>query len=157
MSCFDHFDSSFGDGYYAGTYDDGGCNDSVTDNSDHVLVTSGEDMHNDSGIVHYHDDYHYPAEMDNMHMYGDTGYLDMQGNAHEIMNYRDPLLHSAEYRCNPFDVTGGSEHQHYPGCGHQWHNHKRVHVDGYVRDDGTYVEEHWRTAPDGDFSNNISK
>lgn len=29
-----------------------------------------------------------------------------------------------------------------------------VHVDGYTRSDGTYVNEHYRSAPDGDPYNN---
>jgi hypothetical protein len=31
-----------------------------------------------------------------------------------------------------------------------------VHVNGYYRSNGTYVAPHYRSAPDGDFSNNWS-
>ncbi len=31
-----------------------------------------------------------------------------------------------------------------------------VHVDGYYRSDGTYVQPHWRTSPDGNLYNNWS-
>jgi hypothetical protein len=31
-----------------------------------------------------------------------------------------------------------------------------VYVEGYYRNDGTYVEPHWRSDPDGDISNNWS-
>lgn len=31
-----------------------------------------------------------------------------------------------------------------------------VHVDGYTRKDGSYVQPHYRSSPDGDFSNNWS-
>lgn len=31
-----------------------------------------------------------------------------------------------------------------------------VYVEGYFRSDGTYVESHYRSAPDGEFNNNWS-
>lgn len=31
-----------------------------------------------------------------------------------------------------------------------------VHVNGYTRKDGTYVQPHYRSSPDGDFGNNWS-
>jgi hypothetical protein len=31
-----------------------------------------------------------------------------------------------------------------------------VHVRGYYRSNGTYVQPHWRSSPDGNFSNNWS-
>ena len=31
-----------------------------------------------------------------------------------------------------------------------------AYVDGYTKRDGTYVQPHWRSAPDGDRSNNWS-
>lgn len=87
-------------------------------------------------------------------IYGGDDYLSFEGNSHDILNYNDPLAHSHEYLCNPFDITG--KHIHVPGCGHMSANPDLVHVDGYTRADGTYVEEHWRTAPDGDPTNNFS-
>lgn len=49
----------------------------------------------------------------NMHMngmimpnvLGSEDYLSMRGNAETILNYQDPLAHSAEYRMNPFNVS----------------------------------------------------
>lgn len=35
-------------------------------------------------------------------------------------------------------------------------NSDLVEVDGYERADGTFVEAHVRTAPDGDLTNNLS-
>ena len=48
----------------------------------------------------------------NMHMngmtmpnvFGSEDYLSMRGNAETILNYQDPLVHSSEYRMNPFNV-----------------------------------------------------
>lgn len=50
----------------------------------------------------------------NMHMegmtlpnvFGSEDYLSTHGNADAILNYQDPLAHSAEYRMNPFNVAG---------------------------------------------------
>lgn len=35
-------------------------------------------------------------------------------------------------------------------------NSELVHVDGYERADGTWVEPHYRTAPDSSLTNNLS-
>lgn len=48
----------------------------------------------------------------------------------------DPLSQSKSYQCPKF-----------PGV---------THVDTYVREDGTVVNAHWRTNPDGIISNNFS-
>lgn len=77
--------------------------------------------------------------VDNGNMYYDVG------NAHEMINYSDPLIHSGEYHCAPL-------HLHAVDLANQ----PLVHVDGYVKDDGTYVHEHLRTAPNGIKEDNIS-
>ena len=35
-------------------------------------------------------------------------------------------------------------------------HHDLVHVNGYFKEDGTYVSPHVRTAPDGILENNLS-
>lgn len=35
---------------------------------------------------------------------GGEDYLSLHGNADTILNYQDPLIHSSEYRMNPFNV-----------------------------------------------------
>jgi hypothetical protein len=35
-------------------------------------------------------------------------------------------------------------------------NFNEVKVDSYYKSDGTFVQEHWRTAPDNSFNNNWS-
>ena len=37
-------------------------------------------------------------------VFGSEDYLSMSGNAEEILDYQDPLMHSAEYRMNPFNA-----------------------------------------------------
>lgn len=96
---------------------------------------------------------------------------DFQGNLHLVLGHDDPLLHASEYRCSSFDITGGNGniHEpdlniHQPALPHHAPDHhvlkplnpELVHVDGYFRDDGTYVQEHYRTAPDGIKENNLS-
>ena len=72
-------------------------------------------------------------------------YFSIIGNAHDLLAMQNPLAHASEYHCNPFDITNG-----------EGVNHELVYVDGYLRDDGTYVRIHFRTAPDGIEENNIS-
>ena len=69
-------------------------------------------------------------------------------------NYSFP----GNYNPNTGEITSGNvssylenyyDNSESSGLGPVW-------VDGYVRDDGTYVEGHWRTAPDGDPTNNYS-
>ena len=46
---------------------------------------------------------HEGMTMANVH--GGEDYLSMLGNAHTIMSYPDPLIYSAEYRMDPFDIA----------------------------------------------------
>lgn len=64
------------------------------------------------------------------------------GNAHCLLCEADPLMHAHHYHCHP--LLFGED------------GRPLVHVNGYFRDDGTYVEEHFRTAPDGNPFNNFS-
>jgi hypothetical protein len=54
----------------------------------------------------------------------------------------------------PSGFTKGSHGGH--GHSHSEKSGSDVHVRGYFRKDGTYVQEHMRSAPDGDKSNNWS-
>ena len=38
------------------------------------------------------------------YVFGSEDYLSMSGNSEEILDYQDPLMHSAEYRMNPFNA-----------------------------------------------------
>lgn len=53
------------------------------------------------------DIYGSDMQMDGMTMpnvFGGEDYFSMSGNADEILDYQDPLMHSAEYKMNPFNV-----------------------------------------------------
>ena len=53
------------------------------------------------------DIYDADMNMDGMTMpnvFGGEDYFSMQGNADEILSYDDPLMHSPEYRMEPFKV-----------------------------------------------------
>lgn len=39
-------------------------------------------------------------------IFGSEDYLSLHGNADTILSYQDPLVHSSEYRMNPFNVVG---------------------------------------------------
>lgn len=75
-----------------------------------------------------------------------SDYLQTHGNCDEIMNYSDPLLHSSEYRMDPFNAG----HITNPNA-----DIPNVHVSPYLRS-GTWVEGHMRTEPDRDVTNNLS-
>lgn len=77
--------------------------------------------------------------IDNGNMHYDVG------NANEMMNCSDPLIHSSKYHCAPLRLHDLD-----------FSNPPLVHVDGYVKDDGTYVQEHFRTAPNGIKEDNLS-
>ena len=54
------------------------------------------------------DIYGSDMQMDGMTMpnvFGGEDYLSMQGNADAILDYQDPLMHSAEYKMEPFNVA----------------------------------------------------
>lgn len=79
-------------------------------------------------------------------VYMDNGHMPYNmGNVHEMISYSDPLIHSSEYQCTPL-------HLHALDLSSQ----PLVHVDGYVKDDGTYVHDHFRTAPNGIKEDNLS-
>ena len=124
---FDSFDSDFGDGYQANEHND------VVDNDGTYLLVGSK-----TGVVpHVHAD-------DMSHVCYANDYFSALGNSHELLAMQNPLAHAHEYHCNPFDITGGAV------------NPELVYVDGYTRSDGTFVESHFRTAPDGVEENNIS-
>lgn len=97
------------------------------------------------GVGHY--DAHL-APLDpldqNMAVYHDVMGMDYsdQGNAHCILCEVDPLVHAHSYHAHPL-IFGDD-------------GRPLVHVDGYTRSDGTYVNEHYRTLPDGNPYNNLS-
>lgn len=99
---------------------------------EHGLLSMGNTIPADGN----HHDLTY---VDNGNMYYDVG------NAHEIINYSDPLIHSSEYHCAPL-------HLHAVDLSSQ----PLVHVDGYVKGDGTYVHDYLRTAPNGIKEDNLS-
>lgn len=81
-------------------------------------VMGGMDVYDgDMGLEHMtmpnvHDGvdiYGADMNMDGMTMpnvFGGEDYFSMQGNADEILSYDDPLMHSAEYKMNPFNTMG---------------------------------------------------
>ena len=130
MSIFDTFDHNmYGDDTGFGQHDDGSVG------QHHV------DGYINDGVGHY--DAHLAPLDDNMAYYHDSGdfYAD-HGNAHCILCKVDPLVHAHSYHAHP--LIFGED------------GRPLVHVDGYMKQDGTYVQEHYRTLPDGDLRNNLS-
>lgn len=141
MDFFTGFDQTYDNGFYS---DDIEVNDCNTDYSnDNFDITNDLQLVND---------------------YDNTGFdyiVYRNGNALQLLNYNDPLLHSHEYHSGWFSLD-----ENCPECreiindiengNNQW-GRKLVHVDSYFRDDGTFVKGHFRTAPDSTESNNFSK
>lgn len=109
------------------------------DNADYNQYDDGGYLHD--GIGHY--DAHLAPLDSDMIAYHDAGmdYSD-QGNAHCILCEVDPLVHAHNYHAHPL-IFGDD-------------GRPLVHVDGYMKHDGTYVQEHYRTLPDGNPYNNLS-
>lgn len=105
--------------------------------SNHHSQDFGFDTHHHIEVLDGHEDGHfdYPGG----HHVGDYDYFD-HGNFDTILHYSDPLLHSQHYHCNHL----------------AFHNPDLVHVDGYMKSDGTLVAGHVRTVPDGIEENNFS-
>ena len=76
---------------------------------------------------------------------------DIAPNANELLGYDDPLIHAHNYHCNHLHLDHG-----YIVHGMIDNHHDLVHVNGYFKEDGTYVSPHVRTAPDGILENNLS-
>lgn len=85
--------------------------------STHLNVYGGEDIYqgtelhqttmpNAFGGVDIYDANMHMNGMTMPNVFGGEDYLSMRGNAETILNYQDPLVHSAEYRMNPFNVMG---------------------------------------------------
>ena len=120
----------------------------VFDQFDHNIY--GHDdytQHDDGGYIHDgigHYDAHLVPLDPNMAGYHDVMGMDYSdyGNAHCILCEADPLVHAHSYHAHPllFGADG----------------RPLVHVDGYTLSDGTYIEEHYRTLPDGNPYNNLS-
>lgn len=131
---FDKFDNDFSDGYFA--------NES-THHSDYSTGDQGDGVYLLYGakggvIPHIH-------STDPTYVCYANDYFNIIGNVHDLLAMQNPLSHANEFQCNPFDITNG-----------EGVNPELVYVDGYFRDDGTYVRSHFRTAPDGIEENNIS-
>ncbi len=111
---------------------------------DHSMYTDGSDFgqHDDGGYIHdgvgHYDSHLAPLGADLTDV---GGYAD-HGNAHCILCEVDPLAHAHNYHAYP--LIFGED------------GRPLVHVDGYMRSDGTYVGEHYRTLPDGNPYNNLS-
>lgn len=122
----------------------------IGDHDSHGGV-EGFDAH--GGIDHHHpvafwdgngDNHEYIDDHGMVHPIVDSHSYDDDGNFNEILNHHDPLAHSGDYHCHHFFLHNPSINPHY------------VHVNGYFRGDGTYVQDHLRTMPDGIEENNIS-
>lgn len=117
----------------------------VFDQFDHNMYGNDDYMqHDDGGYIH--DGLgHYDAHLQPLDaglMAGHNAALVDHGNAHCILCEVDPLVHAHNYHAHPL-IFGDD-------------GRPLVHVDGYTRSDGTYVEEHYRTLPDGNPYNNLS-
>ncbi len=111
-------------------------------------------MYADNGNLSQHDDGsyihdgigHYNAHLApwgaDMTSFNEAGGYPDHGNAHCILCEVDPLAHAHNYHAHP--LIFGED------------GRPLVHVDGYMRSDGTYVGEHYRTLPDGNPYNNLS-
>lgn len=95
----------------------------------HDVIVNGKTVQSTHPNVHGGEDIYHgtklhkmtiPNALDGVDIYGDNmqlqgmtmpnvfggeDYLSLHGNADKILNYQDPLVHSAEYRMNPFNVT----------------------------------------------------
>lgn len=135
------FDYAYGDGYYG---DDVDTND---------YYDAYADYYTDSGDMSA-----LPAVIDNAPY---DYFVVHESNALQLLNYQDPLIHSHEYHSGLFRLDANC-----PECNeiineiesgnNQW-GRELVHVNPYFRDGGTFVEGHFRTAPDGIEANNFSK
>ena len=85
--------------------------------STHPNVHGGEDIYhgtklhqttmpNALGGVDIYDANMHMNGMTMPNIFGSEDYLSMHSNADTILNYQDPLVHSAEYRMNPFNIKG---------------------------------------------------
>ena len=92
------------------------------------------------GVGHY--DAHLAGLGHDLITCDDSSLFNDHGNAHCILCEVDPLVHAHNYRTSPlvFDLDG----------------RPLVHVDSYIKSDGTLVDSHFRTWPDGIEENNIS-
>lgn len=129
MSIFSQFDNNIMDSPYSYDYQEQyDYADDTPGHSDHLLTA---DYGNDA---YGYEDYHPMLEQD--------GGLADHCNINCLLCQNDPLAHAHCYHCHPFLLGDDGR--------------PLVHVDGYYRSDGTYVQEHYRTAPDGDLTNNFS-
>lgn len=97
------------------------------------------------------------------HDHGPDGLLLAPGEPHPLsqcMAHSDPLVHAHAYRFEPYTVscddpclvdTDGDGRPDATCWGTPV-----VEVDGYVREDGTYVRGHYRTMPDNMTANNLN-
>lgn len=117
----------------------------VFDQFDHNIYGNDDyTQHDNSGYIHDgvgHYDAHLLPLGEDLTAFQDTGLVD-HGNAHCILCEVDPLIHAHSYHAHPL-IFGAD-------------GRPLVHVDGYTRSDGTYVEEYYRTLPDGNPYNNLS-
>lgn len=120
---------------------------SVFDQFDHNMYgDDGGYGHHDDGAYIHDNVGHYDAHLmplgDDITAFHDSGAYADHGNAHCILCKVDPLVHAHSYHAHPL-IFGDD-------------GRPLVHVDGYMKQDGTYVEEHYRTLPDGNPYNNLS-
>lgn len=136
------FDYAYGDGYYA---DDLGANDYSDAYTDSYDYGAGNEL----------------ALLPDVHSAGYDYYVVQDSNALQLLDYPDPLIHSHEYHSGLFSLDGNCREcneiiDDIESGNNQW-GRRLVHVNPYFRDDGTFVEGHFRTAPDGIEENNFSK
>ena len=82
------------------------------------------------------------------------------GGLHDFMNQPDPLTNMSSYSFpgvtypSDADLLVDSNHDGIPD--HTKWGTKVIHVEPYMRSDGTWVRGHFRTTPDGFVGNNLS-
>lgn len=132
MDFLGNFDQQFNNSDYYG-HDDTTPYDTSNDVHSGIIPDDSSSYLVDDGSGH-----HGMAYLDTVNAPYDDG------NINDLLNYHDPLMHSSEYHCMPLHLHSMPEPPH------------TIIVDGYNRADGTHVQAHVRTTPDGIEYNNLS-
>lgn len=111
---------------------------------DHHAIGLYDDNSNDFHPIGFHnEDSGTMVALDHeggMHFAGGEHWL---GNIDSMLSHSDPLIHAQDYHCHHLDI-GDNINPHL------------VHVNSYMKSDGSIVDCHFRTAPDGILENNLS-
>lgn len=83
--------------------------------------------------------------------------VSVRGYTRKDGTYVAPYTRSAPGSGSSYSTSRGSSSGYSSGSSYIPSSPGTVKVDGYTRNDGTYVRPHYRSSPDGDKSNNFGQ